>query len=236
MIHSMFQWPIDPSNPALGNCPVVVLGHALSNDFRMLSQTIGVNAAVFDAVVKTIDTQQLCRETGSWHSGNQAGLETLVAQSGFAYRDAHTACNDAAMTLICAVQMVLPSTLKIADTGRSLQDVVDAIEVSSQTQEWYWGIPNYCSRCGSRNHKHSRRDGKRCLVKVRCEHCANSSMESRMRAAKCHCTKHCVTYARKRPEGGDGDEVVGAVTAAGDPTRFKYQAALFPGLGKGSGN
>jgi hypothetical protein len=207
MLHGMFRWPIDPSELSLGNCPVVVLGHALQNDFRMLSQTLSVNPAVFDTVVKTIDTQQLCRETGSWSSGNQAGLSTLVAQSGFAYRDAHTACNDAAMTLICAVQMVLPPTLKIADTGRSLQAVVNDTEMASQTQEWYWGTPNYCLHCGSHNHTHSRRGGKRCLVKVRCEHCASSSKESRMRAAKSHATKHCVSFALKRPEGYVEDDL-----------------------------
>jgi hypothetical protein len=206
MLDSIFRWPIDPSFPALGSCPVVVLGHSLKDDFVMLSRTLGVNPAVFDTIVKTIDTQHLCRETGFLSSRNPSSLSTLVSQSGFAYRDAHTACNDAAMTLICAVQMVLPTDLKVT-ADCSLQDIVDNIEVGSKTQEWYWGSPNYCIRCGSRNHTHSKSTGHRCRVKVKCEHCATSSKESRMRAAKCHATKHCVSFALRGPEHGAEDEI-----------------------------
>jgi hypothetical protein len=181
----------------------------------MLSRTLSVNLAVFDTVVKIIDTQHLCRETGSVVSRNLTSLSTLVSQSGFAYRDAHTACNDAAMTLICAVQMVLPPHLKnsVASPDRSLQDIVDGIEVGSKTQEWYWGSPNYCIRCGSRNHTHSKSTGHRCRVKVKCEHCAASSKESRMRAAKCHVTKHCVSFALRGPEHGAEDEIAGRLGA-----------------------
>jgi hypothetical protein len=215
MLDSIFRWPIDPSKPELGSCPVVVLGHSLKNDFLMLSRTLGVNPALFDTVVKTIDTQHLCRETGLVSSRNPSSLSTLVSQSGFAYRDAHTACNDAAMTLICAVQMVLPTTLKdsVASPERSLQDIVDDIEVASRTQEWYWGSPNYCIRCSSRNHTHSKSTGHRCRVKVKCEHCAASSKESRMRAARCHVTKHCVSFALKGPEDGAKDVIAGRLGA-----------------------
>jgi hypothetical protein len=215
MLDSIFRWPIDPASPSLGSCPVVVVGHSLKDDFLMLSRTLSVNLAVFDTVVKIIDTQHLCRETGSVVSRNLTSLSTLVSQSGFAYRDAHTACNDAAMTLICAVQMVLPPHLKnsVASPDRSLQDIVDGIEVGSKTQEWYWGSPNYCIRCGSRNHTHSKSTGHRCKVKVKCEHCAASSKESRMRAAKCHVTKHCVSFALRGPEHGAEDEIAGRLGA-----------------------
>jgi hypothetical protein len=215
MLDSIFRWPIDPSKPELGSCPVAVLGHSLKDDFLMLSRTLGVNPAVFDTVVKTIDTQHLCRETGFVNSRNQVGLSTLVSQADFEYRDAHTACNDAAMTLICAVQMVLPPHLKdpVASPDRSLQDIINNIEIVSRAQEWYWGSPNYCIRCGSRNHTHSKSTGHHCKVKVKCEHCAASSKESGKRAAKCPVTQHCVSFALKGPQDGAEDVIAGRLGA-----------------------
>jgi hypothetical protein len=56
MLDSIFCWPIDESNPALGNCPVVIMGHSLKDDFAMLARTLGIRAETFDTVVKTVDT------------------------------------------------------------------------------------------------------------------------------------------------------------------------------------
>lgn len=53
----------------------------------------------------------------------------------FAYRNAHVASNDAAVTLICAVQVILPENLRNAE-GRSLQEVADGIETASQNKDW----------------------------------------------------------------------------------------------------
>jgi hypothetical protein len=64
MLHSIFQWPTNAARPELGFCPVMVMGHALCSDFSMLSRTLNINAAVFDTVVKIINTQHLCREVG----------------------------------------------------------------------------------------------------------------------------------------------------------------------------
>ncbi|KAH3913924.1 hypothetical protein HBI56_056010 [Parastagonospora nodorum] len=146
MLESIFKWSFDAEYPELGFCPVIVMGHALSGDLAMLSRTLGVHAAVFDTVVSIIDTQQLCRETCSWTYHNLANLQKLVSEANFHYRDTHTACNDAAMTLICAVHMVLPSELKTNASGnstdggpRTRQDVVDEIEEASQYQDWSWG-------------------------------------------------------------------------------------------------
>ncbi|KAH4901531.1 hypothetical protein HBI80_146350 [Parastagonospora nodorum] len=123
MVESIFKLSFDAEYPELGFCPVIVMGHALSGDLAMLSRTLGVHAAVFDTVVSIIDTQQLCRETCSWTYHNLANLQKLVSEANFHYRDTHTACNDAAMTLICAVHMVLPSELKTNASGNSTDGV-----------------------------------------------------------------------------------------------------------------
>jgi hypothetical protein len=111
MLEETFQWPVDKQNPELGFCPVVVLGHALHGDMAMLKSTLGFDAIALGTVVKIIDTQNLAKECEYAPSGNgnQIGLGNLVAKCSFEYRDPHTASNDAAMTLISAVQMLLSS-------------------------------------------------------------------------------------------------------------------------------
>jgi hypothetical protein len=207
MLDSIFHWPIDPAKPHLGNCPIVLMGHALKGDLRMLSDTLGIRATAFDTVVKTIDTQNLCRETGYWHSRQQPSLSALVGRCGFEYRNAHTACNDTAMTLICGIQMVLPAHLKPdADTeqyeidSRALQEVVDAIEQCSKGQNWNWGVELYCTRCAHRGHTRDRYRGRHCYAPVKCEYCAASSLEKRIRAAKSHTTKNCIFFALRGAE------------------------------------
>lgn len=58
MLENTFRWPVDSRSPQLGNCPVVLIGHALKNDFSALSRALGVHTAVFENVVSTIDTQE----------------------------------------------------------------------------------------------------------------------------------------------------------------------------------
>jgi hypothetical protein len=77
-----------------------------------------------------------------------------VSKADFAYRDPHTVSNDTAMTLSCAVQMILPAELNFSSyndlsaEARSLQNVIDDIEVSSAYQDWSWSTAKYYLRCG----------------------------------------------------------------------------------------
>jgi hypothetical protein len=44
MLEAILQWAIDEKKLELRNCPVIVLGHALKNDFMALSQTPSVKS------------------------------------------------------------------------------------------------------------------------------------------------------------------------------------------------
>ncbi|KAI4628008.1 hypothetical protein J4E80_002144 [Alternaria sp. BMP 0032] len=213
MLTAMFQWPVDDTDASKGFCPVVVMGHALSGDMSMLNSTLGFNAMALGTVVKVIDTQYLAKECkyDSW-GGNKIGLSTLVGMCGFSYRDAHTAGNDAAMTLIAAVQMVLPSDFKPAD-GRHLQEVVDNIELLSQQQQWGWGSDLFCLRCGKYGHTKRNYQGKICYAKVKCDHCASSQSDKRKQAKGTHMTERCISYAMKGPEVSSIEKVANAVAA-----------------------
>ncbi|KAF1828495.1 hypothetical protein BDW02DRAFT_615400 [Decorospora gaudefroyi] len=185
MLTEMIAWPIDERQPELGFCPVVVMGHALNGDISMLKNTLGFNSASLGSVVK-------CGYAARSH--NQIGLRNLVGSCGFSYRDPHTASNDAAMTLICALQMILPAALKPSSTP--LQRVVDEVELASRAQKWTWGNDMYCLRCGEYGHTKNNFRGRRCSKKICCMHCRNAKVEKRIKAASTHRTECCITYAR----------------------------------------
>ncbi|KAJ4985335.1 hypothetical protein SVAN01_09186 [Stagonosporopsis vannaccii] len=102
-----FGWKVDENSPDLGNC--LVLG----------------------TVVKTIDTQPLATSTGLWR-GQPIGPRRLCGMLDFEPRNEHTACNDIGMTVIAALQMVLPAEYK-SDQFKPLQKVVDNLEQNSRT-------------------------------------------------------------------------------------------------------
>jgi len=216
MLKEMFAWPIDAEKPELGFCPVVVMGHALHGDMDLLRSALGFDADALGTVVSVIDTQVLARECG-FTLRKQIGLRDLVGLCGFQYRDAHTASNDAAMTLIAAVQMVLPAALKPDDGG--LQHVLDRVETASQMQAWSWGDDLYCLRCGNYGHTKDDHGGRKCRAKVKCMHCAASIKEKRRRAAGTHRTEVCITFVLHGPELQDpyesGEDVATRISRLG---------------------
>ncbi|KAF2438179.1 hypothetical protein P171DRAFT_334645, partial [Karstenula rhodostoma CBS 690.94] len=120
-----------------GICPVVILGHALGGDIEKLWRLLGFDPNRLGNVVKEIDTQQIVRDMGFWIARDQVGLQRIIFTLGFEYRDAHTASNDAAMTLIAAVLLVLPGNGSSEE--KKLQEVVDEIERLSQGDTWDHG-------------------------------------------------------------------------------------------------
>ncbi|PSN75525.1 hypothetical protein BS50DRAFT_479419 [Corynespora cassiicola Philippines] len=181
-LNEAFAWPLDPNDPSKGNCPVFFMGHAVSNDLRMLQDSVGFDAAALGTVVATLDTQQIARDVGIRGRGHQIGLQTLAGFFGVQYRDPHTACNDAAYTIIAAVQMVLNN---IPPSDKSLQSVVEDLEVSSQAELTTWGISKYCTCCGQAGHLRFR-----CALKDRlfCNRCAAAGREN---AAHSHIDEMC---------------------------------------------
>ncbi|KAJ4336832.1 hypothetical protein N0V95_008498 [Ascochyta clinopodiicola] len=194
MLTECFSWAISNENPELGTCPIVVLGHALHNDLPKLLPLVGFDYLKSGNVVKQIDTQDLARSTGYWsgHSGQPVGLKNLVKNIvRFEYRDEHTACNDIGMTVVAAVQMVLPAQFKTAQ-NKSLQEVVDHIEQTSKKTKWSHGSSTYCLRCNKRGHLK-----KHCRASIKpCKHCTNSGVESRQSAARGHESHKCLSHAK----------------------------------------
>jgi hypothetical protein len=100
--------------------------------------------------------------------------------------------------------MVLPPSLK-TPSRRTLQNVIDDIEVASQYQDWSWGSRLYCLRCGEWGHTVHNHKGRRCFTKVKCDHCAASFDEKRRKACYSHRTEYCIIFAMRGPEDGVDD-------------------------------
>jgi hypothetical protein len=118
-LNDAFGWLLDSTKPELGYCPVILLGHALGGDLDKLQNTLGWSPQSLGNIVKVVDTQQLVRDVGWWDKRDQIGLPAIVARCNFTYRNAHTASNDAAMTTISAITMVLPGAKAWGKKGES---------------------------------------------------------------------------------------------------------------------
>ncbi|KAF2679742.1 hypothetical protein K458DRAFT_460583 [Lentithecium fluviatile CBS 122367] len=195
-LNDAFGWPLEPGKPELGYCPVILLGHALGGDLDKLQNTLGWSPQLLGNIVKIIDTQQLVRDVGWWDRRDQIGLPAIVSRCDFTYRNAHTASNDAAMTTIAAIKMVLPGAKcwESGDKSKPIQTVIDEAEARSKKHGWTWGSPKFCLRCGSRMHMQEDLDidGLPCRAHVRCEHCIEAGRHG---ASFSHVTERCIQYA-----------------------------------------
>lgn len=177
ILDALFNQPIVSDDPQLEGCkkPVILVGHAISHD-RTNCKNNGLDYDWFKhgTIVKEIDTQPLAKATRTWFDAsapnNEVGLEKLTRTLGYEHEDPHTACNDAARTLIAAIQMVLPWQCKEGYI-KCMQAVALDLEMSSRDDLVpNWGTAFYCTRCGGRDHQD--KEGRRCAVPVHCKACA----------------------------------------------------------------
>ncbi|OAL44671.1 hypothetical protein IQ07DRAFT_648888 [Pyrenochaeta sp. DS3sAY3a] len=175
ILPSIFAQPIgspDSSSAALHapNRPIVLIGHATHHDSEHCRAGLGYDWTQHGTIVKSIDTQPLAKATRTWISPDKQrvdiGLARLTKILGFEHRDAHTACNDAARTVLSAVQMVLPRACR---TGQSCSMQAVALRVEQFSRDAFassWGTRWCCTRCGGRDHNRSA-----CTVSVHCRAC-----------------------------------------------------------------
>ncbi|KAH9876623.1 hypothetical protein J1614_003755 [Plenodomus biglobosus] len=177
ILDSLFNQPIVSDEPELQGCkkPVILIGHAISHDrLNCKNHRLDYDWFKHGTIVGEIDTQPLAKATGTWFDfaapNNEVGLEKLTRTLGFEHEDPHTACNDAARTVIAAIQMALPEENR-EGRDKDMQTVALSIEkLSKQTLGPTWGSAVYCTRCGGRDHED--KEGKRCDVPVHCKACA----------------------------------------------------------------
>jgi hypothetical protein len=160
ILDDLMNQEIETIDPDLMGCkrPVIIVGHALRHDTENTNKE-GLEYNLDDNVtlVAKVDTQALARETSVWvppvgMETNEIGLRVMIENLGFKHLDDHTACNDAARTMMCAVHMVLPDALQQSDKP-TMQAVADRVEARSKaTSGSPYGTEYCCIRCAGRDH------------------------------------------------------------------------------------
>lgn len=174
ILHHLFHQPIT-DDPELEGCicPIILIGHAVKHDVQnVMKAGLEYDIPSSTAVIAKVDTQPLAREVGAHapprkYWANEIGLKKLVEKLGFQHSDDHTACNDAARTMMCAIYLILPLEFR-GEGNPSLQAVADRVEARSKiTSLVTYGTVFCCTRCGGRDH-----DAEKCTEIVSCAACA----------------------------------------------------------------
>lgn len=180
ILDSVLNQPIVSDNPNVAGLkrPIILVGQAVDHDTENLQKSgLAYNFNKHGTVVKEIDTQKLTREMKAWtdkvNPGNYIGLDTLCEEVlHFKHEDAHTALNDAARTMICAVNLALRTfaTNYRSEATKTMQEVADVLEQHSQ-EVWAstWGSKVCCTRCGGRDHSNDK--DHQCTAAVYCNAC-----------------------------------------------------------------
>ena len=208
--------------PELAGCkrPVILIGHALLHDEKNIKR-LDYDFSRHGNLVAKVDTQPLVRDVNMWSPPptapkNMISLQNLCDQVvKFKHEDPHTACNDAARTMICAIWLALPTQFRQHPEQKMQQIATDLEQHSKSTSHAHWGTEHHCTRCGGRDHSN---DGT-CEVPVECAACARFDAPTIGRASKLytHIEQHCTAVAdfkawarryvdaakknRRRPEG-----------------------------------
>ncbi|KAF3039079.1 hypothetical protein E8E11_006104 [Didymella keratinophila] len=160
ILDDLMNQDIVSKDPALKGCkrPVIIVGHALKHDTENTNkQGLEYNLDDNLTLVAKVDTQALARETRVWvppvgMETNEISLRLMIEKLGFQHTDDHTACNDAARTMMCAIHMVLSGALQQSDNP-SMQAVADRVEARSKaTSGSPYGTQHCCIRCAGRDH------------------------------------------------------------------------------------
>lgn len=188
ILHDIMVQPIVGVKGLEGaNRPVILLGHSLKNDRHHLSaKDLAFDVDTLSTIIRELDTQQITVDRKYWFNpSDPVGLPPLVSKLGFEHTDAHTAANDAARTLMCAILMAIPMSAR-QGRSRSVQDIARAVELDSQrTFVPLGGTAMYCSKCGSTTHLR-----KNCTEKdrIRCDECASRGLST---LSTTHIALHC---------------------------------------------
>ncbi|KAF1912142.1 hypothetical protein BDU57DRAFT_80419 [Ampelomyces quisqualis] len=208
ILDEVLNQTITSDNPAVAGLkrPIVLIGHALAHDKDNVRKTgLNYDFKQHGSVVKEIDTQKVVKETLAWIdprcANNDIGLDTLCEKVfGFAHDDPHTALNDAARTVICAVNLALRNWTRNNRFEKTVQEV--ALELEQYTQNTFesnWGTKLCCTRCGGRDHSNTQNE---CATPVHCAACerfhettdGNSEVDKKEHMSS-HIEQYCLAVA-----------------------------------------
>jgi hypothetical protein len=171
----------------LYNHPVVILGHSIGHDRDHLNgKDLALRVDDIKTIVRYIDTQAMAVQAGHWgQKKDPIGLNTLVHKLEFEHTDSHTAANDAARTLVCAILLALPMEAK-SGRNRSVNEV--ATDLERHSQDYFVGMGGsamYCCKCGSTKHMYQDCDR---IGSLLCDECVARGLND---SSTTHIALHC---------------------------------------------
>jgi hypothetical protein len=196
----------DPTNLQ----PIILIGHAVKNEFDHLQRTFGVDLRSYGTIVKVIDTQLMAQEAGIRSpKGPYISLSDLLAHFKISIPNLHSAGNDAAGTLIAAILIALKDKLypgvgtappPLVINGQKVQHAVNALRhIDFRAPAPAWGKAVYCTRCERDNHFRGQ-----CRAFVSCTICRDSGVQHLWNAHKTHSATRCVSVLEYSGEGYAG--------------------------------
>ncbi|KAH8722789.1 hypothetical protein GQ44DRAFT_621920 [Phaeosphaeriaceae sp. PMI808] len=185
--------------------PIILIGHAVDNEFDHIQRAFGVDLRSYRTVVKVIDTQYLAAQAGIvGPKGPNIGLRDLLEYFNVHIDNLHTAGNDTGGTLIAAILLALKDVLypycypkpPAIMQGRHMQAVVERVmAIAKSHPPPSWGVVTYCTRCDRYNHFRDK-----CIAKVSCHICKNCNVPRLCNAHTTHMTSKCTYQYRDMPQ------------------------------------
>lgn len=187
--------------------PIILIGHAVENEFDHIQRALGVDLRSYGSVVKVIDTQAMAKKAGILGpNGPSIGLRDLLLYFNVEIGNLHTAGNDAAGTLIAAVLLALKDGLyplgppPAVVQGRNIQGAIDrAMSIGKSLPPPTWGRELFCTRCGRENHIRAN-----CFARVSCTICRDSGVVRLYNAHRTHMTANCLYVYQQLPAPDHG--------------------------------
>jgi hypothetical protein len=188
--------------PSLGDLsnlqPIILIGHAVENEFQHLQRAFGVDLRTYGTIVKVIDTQVMAQEAGIvGPNGPYIRLSDLLADFNIYISNLRSAGSDAAGTLIAAILIALKNKLypgvgtrkpPLTDNGQKCRHVVNALQHPDfKSQAPAWSKKVYCTRCDRNIHSRAQ-----CRTHVCCDICKNSGVKKLFNARKTHTASRCL--------------------------------------------
>ena len=169
--------------------PIIIIGHAVSNDLEEFNKYLGIDLTKY-RILMTLDTQVMAREVGiTGPNGPNISLKNLLEHYGIT-KDTflHNAGNDAAFTMIAGCLLAHNRFNLHGEDISQMQKDVDNLksQIRQRQNTPVHGIPQYCTRCDSRDHMASN-----CVVQLFCTRCADKYPEK----AKSHSLQKCLVVS-----------------------------------------
>jgi hypothetical protein len=154
--------------------PVILIGHAVSNDVSMLATHFAFDISALNAIIATLDTQVMAAKL--WPS-RPISLTNLLSRFGITERYLHNAGNDTVTTMLAAMIMAYGTNGNYTYLYANYKKFAQVNGYRGRVM----GGDVWCTRCESTAHVASA-----CRANLFCSYCEARGMQTDThREAKC---------------------------------------------------